>query len=82
MPFVRKIVNSNVLAGIIDIPESLKNKKVEILVFSLDDNTTAVNQIEKTKRARGFLAKYKNAAFIEKESTAWAEAVIEKHEHR
>ncbi len=38
MPFVRRILNSSVLAGIIDIPEPLRNKKVEVLVFSLDDD--------------------------------------------
>ncbi|VBB05689.1 Hypothetical protein LUCI_0900 [Lucifera butyrica] len=81
MPFVRKIVNSDVLAGIIDIPEALKNRKVEVLVFSLDDNNTTVSQIEKTKKAKGSLAKYKNTALIEKESAVWAEAVTEKNGH-
>jgi hypothetical protein len=82
VPFVRRILDSNVLAGIIDIPEALKNKKVEVLVFSLEDNDIPVSPIAKTKKAKGLLAKYKNTALIESESTAWAEAVIEKHEHR
>ncbi|BBB91784.1 hypothetical protein [Methylomusa anaerophila] len=82
MPFVRKIVNSNVLAGIIDIPEALQNKRVEVIIFSLDDNSTTVSQIGKTKKAKGFLDKYKNTALIEKESAAWAEAATGKHEHR
>jgi hypothetical protein len=80
--FVRRIVNSNVLAGVIDIPESLKNKKVEVLVFSLEDNTITASKNEKPKQAKGLLAQYKNTALIDKESSAWAEAVTEKHEHR
>lgn len=82
MPFVRRIVNSNILAGIIDVPEGLKNKKVEVLVFSLEDNTINDTSNKKHKLAKGILAKYKNPAFIEKESTAWGEAVKEKHEYR
>jgi hypothetical protein len=81
VPFVRKILNSNVLTGIMDIPEVLKNKKVEVLVFSLDDHNKNVNQMPKTKKAKGILAQYKNAALIGKESSVWAEAAAEKHEH-
>lgn len=33
MNFVRKVANSDILANIIEIPESLKNKKVEILIL-------------------------------------------------
>lgn len=82
VPFVRKIVNSNVLTGIIDIPEVLKNKKVEVLVFSLEDHNETVNRLQNRKRAKGMLAKYKNSSFIEKETAIWSEAATEKHEHR
>lgn len=84
MPFVRRIVNSSILAGIIDVPEGLKNNKVEVLVFSLDDNDNTIvgSANKKNKRAKGILAKYKNTAFIDKESTAWGEAVKEKYEYR
>ena len=76
MPFVRKILNSNALAGIMDITEALKNKKVEVLVFSLDDHSKTVNQRPKNKQAKGILAKYKNAALTGKESSIWAEALV------
>lgn len=82
MPFVRKIINSNVLTGIIDIPEVLRNKKVEVLVFSLEDHSETVNRLQKRKKAKGILAKYKNPSLIGKEALIWSEAATEKHEHR
>jgi hypothetical protein len=82
MPFIRKIANSDVLSGIIDIPVSMKNKKVEILVFSLDDTAEEEPLKPKAKSARGVLSKYKNPELIDKESTAWEMAMGEKHENR
>ena len=37
MKYVRKVVNSKELAGIIDISEELKNKKVELIVLPYKD---------------------------------------------
>ena len=44
MEFVRKVVNGSDLKEIIDIPTSLINKKVEILIFPMDE------QIKKNKK--------------------------------
>ena len=37
MEFVRKVVNGTDLKDIIDIPDNLINKKVEILIFPIDE---------------------------------------------
>jgi len=82
MAFIRKIANSDILAGIIDIPEYLKNKKVEILVLPYNDENTENNTVEpKPKRARGSLEKYKDNKLQSLENNAWAKAVEDKHEH-
>jgi len=79
--FVRKVANSNILASIIDIPESLRNKKVEILIFPYENVDSEANIDQKPKRARGLLEKYKNKELQDKENSAWPEAVVDKHEN-
>ena len=81
MDFVRKVVNSNVLADIIEIPEHLKNKKVEIIILPYDNVDNEDNfSVHKAKKARGLLQKYRNKELQSLENTAWEKAVIEKHE--
>ena len=36
MAFVRKIINSELLEDVIEIPVELKNKKLELLLFPVD----------------------------------------------
>ncbi len=79
MNFIRKVANSNILASVIDIPESLRNKKVEILIFPYEDMEVNIDQ--KPKRARGLLKKYKNKELRDLEKEAWAKAAVDKHEN-
>ncbi|WP_313165490.1 hypothetical protein [Sedimentibacter sp.] len=79
MQFVRKIANSNVLAGLIDIPEELKNKEVEIIILPYDNSTQTY--IGNKKNVRGALSKYRNEELKVKENEAWADATVEKHEN-
>ena len=81
MNFIRKVANSNILASVIDIPESLKNKEVEILIFPYENTDTKDNIEQKHKRARGLLEKYKNKDLQDLENGAWAKAVVDKHEN-
>ena len=74
MEFVRKVVNGIDLKDIIDIPSNLINKKVEILIFPLDE------QDKKTKNKKslsGFLSKYANPDLINKEENVWLEEAKE-----
>ena len=81
MNFVRKVANSNILVSVIDIPESLRNKKVEILIFPYKNVDTEVSIDQKPKRARGLLENYKNKDLQALENGAWAKAVVDKHEN-
>jgi len=79
--FVRKVANSNILASIIDIPENLRNKKVEILIFPYENLDSEANIDQKPKKARGLLEKYRNKDLQDVENGAWAKAVVDKHEN-
>lgn len=79
MEIIKKVANSDVLNGIFDIPENLRNKKVVITVSSYDE--TKDKDILRIKNLRGSLSKYKNEDLIEKEEDAWAMAVREKYEN-
>lgn len=77
MDFVRKVVNSNVLADIIEIPEHLKNKKVEIIILPYDNVDNEDNfSVHKAKKARGLLQKYRNKELQSLEKIAWVKAVV------
>ncbi|MCX7781897.1 MAG: hypothetical protein N2491_13525 [Negativicutes bacterium] len=79
MSFVRRIANSNILDGILDIPEPLKNKKVEILIFPLESEKTKSEVSEPVKSVRGLLKQHANPGRIKEEASAWADAVAEKY---
>ncbi|MEQ8169315.1 MAG: hypothetical protein ABRQ38_10490 [Candidatus Eremiobacterota bacterium] len=79
MNFVRKIVSSDILADIIEIPDSMKHRDVEIIILPLEFSEKQVNTKVKQKNARGLLKKYKNTELISRENSAWADAVKEKY---
>ena len=79
MNFVRKITDSNILASVIDIPESLRNTTVEILIFPYEDpKKTETNMKNNQKRARGFLTKYRSHDLQKLENQAWEKAAADK----
>jgi hypothetical protein len=53
-------------------------KNVEIIILPLDTETEH-KKPENVKRVRGFLHKYANPALIDQETSAWQNAVKEKH---
>ena len=52
MDFVRQIIGSGELSGIIDLPVTLRNKKVQIIVLPIENVTT--EQPRPQKRHLGF----------------------------
>lgn len=74
MEFVRKVVNGTDLINIVEMPNSLINKKVEILIFPIEENKT---KNKKRKSLAGFLAEYANPKLIGKEENAWLEEAKE-----
>lgn len=81
MNFVRKVANSDILASIIDIPESLKNKKVEILILPIEDDSEEKQVLTHIAKARGSLKKYSNIDLIPEEENIWEKVMKEKYEN-
>lgn len=74
MEFARKVVNGTDLKDIIDIPNNLINKKVEVLIFPLEEE----KKKKKIKKSlSGFLSKYAKPDLIEKEENVWLEEAKE-----
>ena len=74
MEFVRKVVDGTDLVNLVDMPNSLKNGKVEILIFPIEEKT---KKIKKKKSIAGFLSKYAKPSLIEKEENTWLEEANE-----
>lgn len=74
MEFIRKVVNGTDLINVIDMPKSLINKKVEILILPIEEKQ---KKIKRKKSIAGFLAKYANPSLIEKEGDIWLEEAKE-----
>jgi hypothetical protein len=82
MNFVRKVTNSDALKHIVDLPESLRNQDVELIILPIGDPIPLKTPIPVTPTARGALKQFANIDLIEYEQDAWAKGVQEKHEHR
>ncbi len=63
MEFIREIINTDKLEGIIFIPESFKNKTVEVLILPIQNEKKGIGKL------RGALKKYANPTLLEKENS-------------
>src|SRR5699024_11898353 len=75
----RKVANSDILEKVIDLPEGLRNKEVEILIFPYEENRDDYKKSANKNMARGLLGKYKSSELRGQEDGAWAEVVKEKY---
>ena len=76
MEFVRQIIDSGLLDKI-SLPQSLKNKKIEIIILPFNEtNDESVPKISVDKFA-GSLGKYKNLELIHLEKSAWSDANVD-----
>ena len=73
MEIVRKVVNGTDLQNVIDLPKSLINKKVEVIVFPVEESNNKKNK----KSLLGILSKYANPELAINEETAWYEGAKE-----
>jgi hypothetical protein len=81
MNFIRTVVNSDVLINIIEVPEDLKHRKVEILVLPYENIDIDENKSQKPKKARAKLERYKNTELLNEEANVWEKAMVEKYEN-
>lgn len=90
MEFVRKIIDSSLLADRINLPESLKNVKVEVTILPFSEiNKEIVNEDDSVKKTHTLkdLVGIANIdgnqkltpELLKKEKEAWADAMIDKH---
>lgn len=83
MDFFRKVTNSNALKDIIDLPESLWDQDVELIILPLG-NQMPLKQTASTASshsARGALKQYANLDLMQHEQDAWEMGVKDKYEH-
>jgi hypothetical protein len=80
MEAIRQIVDAERLVNIVDIPESMKHRKVEIIILpDLAAETKPKINKEALKKAFGSLHKYANPDLIPLEKKAWEMAVEDKY---
>jgi hypothetical protein len=72
---VRKIIDARQLAPIIELPEHMRDSRVELIILTLPAETAGRESLS----MKGALRAYANPALTELEKTAWESAVAEKH---
>jgi len=90
MEIVRQIINSNDLGNIV-LPESFKNKKIEVTILPFNEINTKIKKKNLTVKRKhtienlvGIANKYARHdlsidKIMQKEKEAWAEAMVDKH---
>lgn len=75
MECLRQTIGSDSLVGILDIPRSLRNTVVDVIVLPTQSNVTK----KPRGSAFGCLKKYANPVLIDQEKGAWERAVAERY---
>jgi sigma54-dependent transcription regulator len=78
MQTVRQIVDAEQLTSFMDIPEDMRNIKVEIIVLPVTHDINPNVNHAALEKVYGSLHDYAAPAIIQKEKNAWRTAVIEK----
>lgn len=76
MEYLRQTVDSSNLNGIFNLPLSLRNKRVEVIILPADGEDKLT---QKDGSAFGCLKKYANPMLIPQEKGAWNQAAVEKY---
>ena len=79
--YFQKVVNSDVLAPIMDLPSALRHQKVQVLVFPNPKRPNKKGHVS-LARLQGGLNRYADPSLRKLEKKAWALAVKEKHANR
>ena len=79
MEYIRQTIDSEKLSGFLELPLSLRNTKVEIIVLPAQSETVKNTTTLKRGTAFGCLKKYANPTLIEQEKGAWERAVTERY---
>jgi hypothetical protein len=81
MEYIHETIDSDALLGIFNLPLSLRNRKVEVIVKPAEAKTSvsAADQDPAGKSAFGCLHRFANPAKIAGEHGAWKRAAITKY---
>ncbi len=87
MTAVRKVVDSNTLTELFDLPSDFKGKKIEVILFpaeELKEENKSMMDASKTVKhsAYGRLKAYANPSLISEEGGAWEKEAAEKYDLR
>jgi hypothetical protein len=78
MEAIRKVVQADILATVIDLPWTNRNMKVEVIVLPVGEMTpTTCSSGEKS--LKGILKKYADPTLLEKEQGVWSAQISEKY---
>ena len=81
MEYLRQTVDSNELCNVFDLPLSLRNKKVDVIILPAVSHA-APKKASSSGSVYGSLKRYANPALIPQEEGAWARAMVEKYANR
>lgn len=79
MDYLRQTIDSDKLGDVLNLPLSLRNKRVEVIILPAEDTPAGQPQ---AGTAFGCLKQYANPALIAQEKGAWERAAVEQHEDR
>ena len=77
MSQVRKIIDSEMLTGILDLPHGMRGKQVEIIVLPYIEQPVVEQQPRKS--LFGCLSHLADPSLRAREKDAWSAAAVEKH---
>jgi hypothetical protein len=81
MDYVRKIANSDIFNNIIDLPENLRHKRVEIIILPCPETDDAAEVCDGSD-FKNKLGKIHSPKPNRKEDPAWVETTREYYENR
>jgi hypothetical protein len=82
MDILKTVIHSSRLTSVIDLPEYLRNRNVEIFILPTEEIKTTGNSPPITtdpKKLKGCLKQYANPNLRELEEGTWERVVIEKY---
>lgn len=77
MEALRKVVRGIELPNSLELPESFKRKKLEIIIIPIEDDSS----IKKVLKKAGALSEFARSELVDLEKTAWEKAMREKYEN-
>lgn len=77
MEVLRKVVRGTDLPKSLELPDSYKRKKLEIIIIPMGEDSSE----RRTLKEAGALSKYASPELIDSEKIAWETAMREKHEN-